>query len=280
MMHVRMTQGEMRRSGARRAVAVASCAWAFAFGCGALGCGGAAPATHGTASRTVVARTTAETSHHEEEAPPPEVTVSGLTGSLSDVEAHGALDPRMNEFARCFFDHSSALHQLGGDVRLHIRVGIDGNVVSAYPEDSTVGHRDVERCLGEVAMHTRFPRPRGGEARLTWPISMDPPEDVRHAATWDPGRVAHLVERRAAEVLSQCAVAPEPGAAEPAIQVTAYVRGGRVIAAGAASREETTSQALDCVVDQVRRWPMPAAPRLAKVTFDLAPPAPAVVATR
>ncbi len=206
-----------------------------------------------------------------------EVTVSGLTGSLSDVEAHRALDPRMDSFARCFLEQGQGLRQLGGDVRLHIRVGVDGQVRTAYPEDSTVGHRDVERCLSDVAMHTRFPRPRGGEARLTWPLSMDPPTDVRHPATWDPNRVARVVERRAPDVLARCL---EPEAQPNArVQVTAYVRGGRVVSAGAASGEEVASEALDCVVDQVRSWPMPPAPRMAKVTFEL-PLAPTTVASR
>lgn len=198
---------------------------------------------------------------------PAEPTMSGLTGSLSDVEAHRALDPRMSSFARCFLEHGDGLHQLGGDVRLHIRVGVDGGVVSAYPEDSTVGHREVERCLSEVAMQTRFPRPHGGEARLTWPISMDPPDDVRHPATWDPGRVARLVERRAPEVLARC----RPPESSSRIQITAYVRRGRVISAGAAVEDESAAPALDCVVEQVRAWPMPPAARLAKVTFDLEP---------
>lgn len=230
-------------------------------------CGSAPPPRVETAPAPV-----AETRPEQEtpaEAPPPreQYAVQGITGSLSDNEAHRALDPRMDSFARCFLDQADGLRQLGGDVRLHIRVGIDGMPVSAYPEDSTIGHRGVERCLSDVAMHTRFPRPRGGEARLTWPISMDPPENVRHPATWDPSRIANVLERRAPEVIAQC----EEGALN--VQVTAYVRRGRVVQVGAASREEDGAEALDCVVEQVRSWEMPPAPRMAKVTFGLTAPA-------
>jgi len=202
-----------------------------------------------------------------EAAPAPRMAFSGLTGSLTTRDAHAALDPRMGEFAACFHAHSSGsrVAGLGGQVRLHIIVATDGHVRAAYPEDSTVGHRDVERCHVEVAEATRFPRPRGGgEATLTWPIAMDPPTDVRHPRTWDASRVARLIERNGADVLSQCR--PE-GAAR--IQVTAYTRRGRVIAAGAATDDESGRDALDCVVERVRTWTMPATARTAKVTFDL-----------
>jgi len=199
--------------------------------------------------------------------PAPRMAFSGLTGSLTTRDAHTALDPRMGEFASCFHEHSSGARVagLGGEVRLHIIVAIDGHVRAAFPEDSTVGHRDVERCLVEVAEATRFPRPRGGgEATLTWPIAMDPPHDVRHPRTWDASRVASVVERHGADVLAQCR--PNGGAH---IQVTAYTRRGRVIAAGAATDDESGRGSLDCVVERIRGWTMPATQRTAKVTFDL-----------
>ncbi|MCB9597381.1 MAG: AgmX/PglI C-terminal domain-containing protein [Sandaracinaceae bacterium] len=203
----------------------------------------------------------------EEEAPPPRPTmaIAGLTGSLTTREAHRALDPRMETFAGCFHEHGTGVTGLGGDVTLHIIVNADGSVRTAFPTDSTVGHRDVERCLSDVAQATVFPRPRGGgEAVLTWPISMDPPSDVRHPQTWDPSRVANVVERRGSDVLAACR--PE-GTGH--VRVTAYTRGGRVIMAGASTDDESGRDALDCVVTRVRSWPMPPTPRTAKVTFEL-----------
>lgn len=221
-----------------------------------------------------VSRTTLAQSHsrtepaapREEHEPPAVMMISGLHGSLSTVEAQGALAPRMEAFAACFHEHGGRIRGLGGEVRLHIHVAADGSVRAAYPEDSTVGHRDVERCLSDVAVETRFPRPRGGgEATLSWPIMMDPPQGVRHPSTWDPSRVAGVVERRAGEVLAQCR--PEGHAN---IQVTAYVRDGRVISAGAATDDESGRESLDCIVARVRTWQMPPARRMAKVTFALA----------
>lgn len=207
----------------------------------------------------------------EEAAPEPaparqSMAIAGLTGSLTPREAHAALDPRMQTFANCFHEHGTgSVRGLGGDVTLHIVVNADGSVRTAFPVDSTVGHLDVERCLSDVATATRFPRPRGGgEAVLTWPISMDPPTDVRHPTTWDASRVANVLERNRETVLEACRPEGEGG-----IQVTAYTRSGRVIVAGASAHDESSSAALECVVERVRSWSMPPTRRTAKVTFQL-----------
>lgn len=194
----------------------------------------------------------------------PSMSVSGITGSLNDVEAHRALDPRMGDFAQCFFDHAEELQEVGGEVRLRIRVGANGRVVNAFPEQSSVGHRGVERCLGEVAMRTRFPRPRGGDAFLTWPISLEMPEDVRPARTLSERRVRRIVDERGAEAMQMCGVSAD-------VRVTAYVRRGEPVSVGAATQDEVSSTALDCLTEQVSGWRIPGGGRLAKVAFTLTP---------
>ncbi|MBX3274361.1 MAG: AgmX/PglI C-terminal domain-containing protein [Sandaracinaceae bacterium] len=197
-------------------------------------------------------------------APPARMAFTGLTGTLTSREAHAALDPRTRAFVACFQEHASDVRGLGGDVTLHIVVNADGSVRTAYPSDSTIGHRGVERCLTDVARATRFPTPRGGgEAALSWPLSMDPPDGVRHPETWDPSRVAGVLARRASELRAQC------GEGTRHVRVTAYTNGGRVVSVGAASGDEAGHEALECVSARVRAWAMPPSRRLAKVTFDL-----------
>ena len=88
-------------------------------------------------------------------------------------------------------------------------------------------------------------------------------EPSREPTTWDPSRVARVVRRRARRARNRCEIAED-------VQVTAYVsRRGRVVSAGAATTTEEDAARLDCIAEQVRRWPMPRAARLAKVTFDL-----------
>ncbi|MGE0786323.1 MAG: AgmX/PglI C-terminal domain-containing protein [Sandaracinaceae bacterium] len=190
--------------------------------------------------------------------------VQGLHGSLSPRVAQEAIHPYLSEVTGCFALRSMSFEELGGSLRMQIRVSASGVVVSAQPEDSTVGDREVERCVSRVLSAARFPRPQGGgEALVHWGMSIDPPSSVREPATWDPARVASVVRRRAAHARTACAVSAP-------VQVTAYVsRSGRVLSAGAASAEETPADRLDCVAAQVRRWRMPNASRIAKVTFDL-----------
>ena len=191
----------------------------------------------------------------------------GLTGSLSTIEVRRALEPRLEAFGGCFAPHTRRLRALGGRLELRFEVAVDGHVTKVQPIDSTVGHRDVERCVLEVAAATRFPRPHGGEAQFTWPLELDPPDHIRHPVTWDPSRVRGVVRRRGARVLRIC----RPPHSDAQYQVTTYVsRRGRVLSAGAAAREPGADTELDCVVRAVRRWRMPAAGRRqAKVTFEI-----------
>lgn len=190
--------------------------------------------------------------------------VSGLRGTLSPHEARNALLPRWSELTRCFARGSMGFEHLGGQLRMFIRVTGSGRVVSAHPEDSTVGDRDVERCVRRVILSTRFPRTHGGgEAEVHYALSVDPPESVREPTTWSPERVARVVRRRGARARSACN-------AGSTIQVTAYVsRRGRVLRAGAASVEEADDETLDCIASRVRRWRMPSGRRISKVTFEL-----------
>lgn len=190
--------------------------------------------------------------------------VEGLNGSLSPREARQALRPYMAEITGCFAMRSMSFEELGGSLQMRIRVSDAGRVLAAHPEDSTVGDREVENCVSHAIESARFPRPHGGgEAEVHWSLSVDPPESAREPTTWDPSRVARVVRRRARRARNRCEIAED-------VQVTAYVsRRGRVVSAGAATTTEEDAARLDCVAEQVRRWPMPRAARLAKVTFDL-----------
>lgn len=222
------------------------------------GCGGAAPQPPGT---TPVARST--------HAPRPSarqagrMAVSGLHGTLSPREVRGALEPRMAEITGCFALRSMSFEHLGGQLRMSIRVAGSGQVLAAHPEDSTVGDRDVERCVRRVIHAVRFPATHGGgEALVHWALSVEP-SAVRQALTWAPDRVAHVVRRRGSRALEQCNASSD-------VQVTAYVsRRGRVINVGAASSAEHDDTVLDCVARRVRAWRMPSTRHVTKVTFDI-----------
>lgn len=230
--------------------------WALMTGCASAPSTPAVSAS--AAARSEVAAETVDAEEREHRT----MRIEGLTGSLPLQEVRRTLEPRSPVFAECFMARARRLSQLSGGVRLFIRVATDGSVERAFPEDSTLGDRETERCLTDVARQTRFPRPRGGAAEVRWPLHIDPAG--RHPETWDEGRVARIVERRGADAVAQCLPAGQHGA----FQVTAYVRGsGRVLAAGVAVTDEALVDAIDCVHHEVGRWRMPTTRRTAKVTF-------------
>ncbi|MCA9610891.1 MAG: AgmX/PglI C-terminal domain-containing protein [Myxococcales bacterium] len=223
------------------------------------GCGGASPQR--APAHPIAAGLEAPGSADEGEA---DMAVSGLHGTLSPREVRAALRPRLDELTGCFALRSMSFEQLGGQLRMSIRVDGSGRVLGAHPEDSTVGDRDVERCVRRVIASVRFPRTHGGgEALVHWALSVEPPSAVRQAAVWAPERVARLVRRRGTDALARCHATSD-------VQVTAYVsRRGRVINVGAASSEHHDDEVLDCVARRVRAWRMPSARHVTKVTFDL-----------
>jgi TonB family protein len=196
--------------------------------------------------------------------------VAGITGSLTPYEVREALEERGADLGACFMRQSRRLRGLGGRMEIAFHVDGQGRVEWARTIDSTIGHRQVERCVLSVASRTQFPRPHGGGAAdFTWPLEMEPPDGVSEPLTWDPSRVEGVVRRNGARVLEECVA---PGGVRPAFQVTTYVsRSGRVIAAGAVAmaRDGGGEESLDCVAGAVRRWRMPRSTRAAKVTFEL-----------
>ncbi len=180
-------------------------------------------------------------------APEDEVQVEGLMGTIPPHAVEQTLGLRLQRFATCFTRHGSGFDVLGGRMVLAFRIARSGEVRWVHPRESTVGDRDTERCVVQVARRVRFPRPQGGEAEASWSFQMDPPEGVRppvslHASQFEPLTAAHSVALR-----STCGPGP--------FRVTAYVApGGTLLRLGAAAASPEAAARLDCVLDQVRTW--------------------------
>lgn len=204
------------------------------------------------------------------EAPPPAretVQIEGLMGTLSQDDVQRGLEVHMDRFARCFVDRQAEVEVLGGAVELAFRIDVQGHVLWVYPRRSTVGDRVTEQCVLGVASRARFPRPRGGEAEFSFPIGLEPPDDVRPPLNWDADRVAQSVERNQQRVLARCR---ERGSSAQ-FHVTAYIaRGGAVMTAGASTDDQGAVDAIDCILESVHEWTMPDPGSYpAKVTFVL-----------
>lgn len=230
-------------------------AWGFGIVLGLIaGCGGGG-------STETAARGDATTGAEREPEPDDGSSITGLMGTIRADQVDNALQPRMGQFLRCLEPRMSDVEFLGGDVRLAFRIHVDGTVAWVYPAQTTLGDRQAEQCVLEVASRARFPRPHGGEAEFTWGFGFDPPDDVRAPLSWEATRVGEALMRGAPDLAQRCGVR---GA-----RVTAYVApGGRVIAAGASAPDAGSLASIDCVIEAVRALTMPdPGSYAAKVTF-------------
>jgi hypothetical protein len=190
------------------------------------------------------------------------LSIAGLRGTLSQYEIQGALEPRMPKFSRCMQKRSGDLEWLAGSVEFQFRVAVDGSVALVYPSQSSMGDRETERCLLELAKATRFPQPHGGEAEFSWPLEVPPDPEVRPPVPWTLESAGDLGERLSA-LKAQCPGGP--------FSVTAYVdTEGKVVAAGAATRDEASVAQLDCVSQAVAGWTFPSPGSYpAKLSLDI-----------
>lgn len=175
------------------------------------------------------------------------LAVSGLLGTLSQREIQGALEPKLPNFLRCATQRRGELDVLAGALTMRFNVSVDGSVAAVQPVESTLGDRQAERCMLDIAKATRFPAPHGGEAEFRWPLELPPDADVRPPVELlpDPGREPLMT--RAPELRAACGGGP--------VLVTAYLDpSGAVLAAGVSAPELTTPSELDCVADGVHGW--------------------------
>lgn len=190
------------------------------------------------------------------------VEITGLMGTIPREAVEDALNPRMGRFMRCFEQRLGEVEFLAGDIRLAFRIRTDGTVAWVYPAETSIGDREAERCVLDVARGTRFRRPSGGEAEFSWGFGFDAPDDVRPPLNWGADVLGDRL-RDAAAVARACSASGS--------SITVYIEpGGRVLSAGGSVSSPEAEAALDCILEQVRGWTMPdPGSYAAKVTFPV-----------
>ncbi|MDB4973670.1 MAG: hypothetical protein JWN48_2011 [Myxococcaceae bacterium] len=196
------------------------------------------------------------------------MAVSGLTGTLSQDEVRGALEPRLPRFLRCATARLAELEVLSGSMTFAFHVAVNGSVAAVSPSQSSLGDRATERCMLQVAEGTRFPPPHGGEADFTWPLELPLADDVRAPVELTADFAQPALSARVGGV-EQAEAAQACGGGS--YVVTAYLDpDGRVVAAGVATPDPATPADLDCVSKAIAGWSFPSpGSYLGKVSFTL-----------
>src|SRR5205085_12149696 len=102
------------------------------------------------------------------------VKVSGLSGTLNKGDVHQAMEERQESFDICIRESRRNVRWVSGAIKFGFRVDGEGRITELRPISSTIGHRELERCLTDAVMPTQFPKPAGrATAEFNWGMSID-----------------------------------------------------------------------------------------------------------
>ncbi|HKU42951.1 MAG TPA: hypothetical protein VJR89_32550 [Polyangiales bacterium] len=194
------------------------------------------------------------------------IKVQGMTGTLNKGDVHQTMEARQNLFDACIMESRRTLRWVSGAIKFAFKVDGEGRIVELRPLASTIGHRDLERCLTGAVASTEFPKPAGrATAEFTWGMAVDPATDRTFEAA-KPKLLAKLARKQAKDVFSTCEIKRR----KARFRVTAYLAsGGRVLSAGAVPMPANADDKVDCVLEQFSKWHMPKVKKASKVSFDL-----------
>lgn len=174
--------------------------------------------------------------------------VTGALGSLDEEAVEAAFREHVPAIDRCYQDVTARIWYLSGKLTLKLRVAEDGRVRSAAVSESTVGNYQVERCAVQVAQRVSLPRPRGGEAEVTFPVEFPTRAPV---GSWPQERVQGQVSRHRGDLLG-CHAKAKPAAVAP-LRITLYIGpGGKVTSAGLSADAPIDDRFGSCVVARVQ----------------------------
>jgi hypothetical protein len=198
--------------------------------------------------------------------PKQQMAMGGQLGSLDEGKVNETFATLVPRFGECLSQGSSRVEFLGGHVKFALRISTQGSVKWAYLAESTLGDRDTERCMLNIAKSARWPLPQEGEGQAQRAFDFDPSPDVRDAVPWGADRVAKALAGSRAK-LSQC-----KSSAPGKYHATVYVQtNGSPLSAGVAPPDERgESGAVDCMVDVIKSMKFPSPGSWpAKVMFDV-----------
>jgi hypothetical protein len=219
------------------------------------GCGGGEPPARAPES------TPAEVSRPTR----PALQMKSELGSVDPGAVKKVFHELDDKFSDCQKRGVDRVEVLSGGVKFFLRIGQDGSAKWAYLEESEVGNRDTEKCLIDVVLGARWPKPDGGDAEARYGMEL-PLQSTRPPTDWPSDKVASALGRHG-DAIDKC-----KGGAGASFHATMYVGpGGRVLSAGVVAAAKDTDDQADCLVgvlEKMKGLPSPGS-WPAKVSFGL-----------
>lgn len=191
-------------------------------------------------------------------------------GGMNQYDVEDTFTRLQEPIFACVRHGTDRLSEMGGKFSVKLRVNKKGSVVSAYLAQSTLGDRETERCVLDVARSVSWPKPLGGEGIAERSFDVDPSVEP---VQWKADK-ARNAKKTLGQKLDKCyreAVGSARQAEDGVFTATAYIDArGKVVAAGVAPPHAAGERVADCLVNALRETKFGSPGRkAAKVTFEL-----------
>jgi hypothetical protein len=176
-------------------------------------------------------------------------------GGMDETRVTQTFQHLATPLSGCYEKGQQRIAYLAGEVRLAVRVSLDGSTRWAFVKDSTLGDRETELCMLAVLKRTTWPKPQGGEGLAENPFTFEASADERPPVAWSPKQLGPAA-RSVKAALAKC----RKQAGTKAIKATMYVEtDGKATAVGVSSADEKGEAAADCVIDALKgiKFPSP-----------------------
>jgi TonB family protein len=98
----------------------------------------------------------------------------GATGKLEAKAIKAVMNKNASGFKYCYERSLAKDPALQGKVTIAFTIGTKGNVTQADVKATTLDNAEVEKCLVNRLKKLRFPKPRGGAVKVSYPLIFKP----------------------------------------------------------------------------------------------------------
>ncbi|MCA9557549.1 MAG: energy transducer TonB [Myxococcales bacterium] len=95
---------------------------------------------------------------------------ANLSGFCKEADIQRVVAARQRGIQYCYEKELARNPELQGKVTMSWRIGLDGSVVKAFVENSSLGNKQVEGCMTRQIQRWKFPKPEGGMCQIRYPF--------------------------------------------------------------------------------------------------------------